>query len=200
MPSKTKTVEEYINKHGQWAEALTALRELLLSAQLQETIKWSAPVYTVDGKNVVGLGAFKSYVGLWFVQGALLQDAHKKLINAQENKTRAMRQWRFNSAQEIREQAATIEAYLQETIENQKQGKTIKPDRSKALIIPGELAERLAADGALKVHFEAFSKSKQREYAEYIAEAKRDETRQKRLEKIIPMIMAGIGLHDKYRK
>lgn len=194
------TVDDYINKHEQWTEALTVLRELVHSTPLEETVKWGAPVYTLDGKNVVGLGAFKYYVGLWFYQGALLQDAQKKLINAQENKTKALRQWRLNSLQEIQEEATTIKAYLQEAIENQRQGKKIKPDRNKALLIPNELAAHLSGDAELKAHFEALSRGKQREYAEYIAEAKRDETKQKRLEKMTPMILAGIGLHDKYRK
>jgi len=68
---------------------------------MTETIKWSAPVYTFEGKNLVGLGAFKSYVGLWFFQGSLLNDKKKKLINAQEGKIKALRQWRFNSVKEI---------------------------------------------------------------------------------------------------
>lgn len=49
---------------------------------MEETNKWSAPVYTSNGKNIVGLGAFKSYTGLWFFQGALLKDEKKLLINA----------------------------------------------------------------------------------------------------------------------
>ena len=40
---------------------------------------------------------------------------------------------------------------------------------------------------------------KQREYSEYIIEAKREETKQKRVEKIIPMIKIGAGLNDKYK-
>jgi uncharacterized protein YdeI (YjbR/CyaY-like superfamily) len=40
---------------------------------------------------------------------------------------------------------------------------------------------------------------KQREYCEYISEAKRDATKLKRLEKIIPMIIEGVGLNDKYK-
>ncbi len=39
----------------------------------------------------------------------------------------------------------------------------------------------------------------QREYTDHIASAKRDETKQKRIEKILPMLVAGKGLHDKYR-
>lgn len=193
-------VDGYIKKHQQWAEELSELRNIIRSSELEETIKWGSPVYTLAGKNVVGLGAFKSYVGLWFFQGALLKDARHKLMNAQENKTKALRQWRFQSLEEIRSEAETIKAYLREAIANQKEGKSIKPERNKVLIIPDELAARLSEDGELKACFEALSKGKQREYAEYISEAKRAETRQKRLEKITPMILAGIGLHDKYRK
>ena len=39
----------------------------------------------------------------------------------------------------------------------------------------------------------------QREYADYVADAKRDDTKLRRIEKIMPMISAGVGLHDKYR-
>ena len=50
-----------------------------------------------------------------------------------------------------------------------------------------------------KTKFDGFSTSKQREYADYISEAKREQTKLKRLEKIIPMIIAGKGLNDKYK-
>ena len=47
--------------------------------------------------------------------------------------------------------------------------------------------------------FRNLRKGLQREYAEYIAAAKRDETKLLRLQKILPMIMTGVGLNDKYR-
>lgn len=197
---KNRSVAEYIQKHPHWQAELTALREIVQSVPLQETIKWGAPVYTLDGKNLVGLGAFTSYVGLWFFQGALLTDPERRLINAQEGKTRALRQWRFASLEEIREAADTIRAYLREAIDLQRQGKSIKPQRDKPLDIPPELQAQLSGNRELKAKFEALSKSKRREYAEYIAEAKREETRQNRLDKIIPMILGGLGLNDKYRK
>ncbi len=40
---------------------------------------------------------------------------------------------------------------------------------------------------------------KQRDYCEYIAEAKQQKTKESRLEKIIPMISKGQGLNDKYK-
>lgn len=196
----SRRVEEYITKKGKWKGALTKLREIILSTPLEETIKWGMPVYTLNGKNVVGIGAFKSFVGIWFFQGALLKDEKNKLINAQEGITKALRQWRFTSEEEIERDREIIRQYVEEAINNQKLGKEIKPERQKPLVIPPELQERLAGLPELKAAFDSLSLSKQREFAEYISEAKRSETKQKRLEKITPLILNGIGLHDKYRK
>ena len=129
-----------------------------------------------------------------------MKDHRKKLINAQENKTKALRQWRFRSSQEIEEESESIKEYVQEAISNQNKGMSIVPDRHKPLIIPDELKSRLSENKKLKESFDGLSKSKQREYAEYIQEAKREETKQKRLDKIAPMILHGIGLHDIYKK
>jgi uncharacterized protein YdeI (YjbR/CyaY-like superfamily) len=128
-----KTVNQFITSNKQWGEALKKLRSILIKTQLEETVKWGAPVYTCDNKNIVGLGAFKSYVGLWFFQGALLKDSKKKLVNAQEGITKAQRQMRFNSIEEINEKL--ILEYVNEAIKNQKDGKEIKPVKKSALTI-----------------------------------------------------------------
>ena len=57
----------------------------------------------------------------------------------------------------------------------------------------------LNENSQLKSFFKGFTNSKQREFAGHIANAKREATKQARLEKIIPMILSGVGLHDKYR-
>jgi len=191
-------VLEYIEKKENWSEELSKIRKALLELPFEETIKWGAPTYTYDGKNIVGLAAFKNYCGLWFFQGALLKDAQKVLLNAQEGKTKAMLQWRFNSMKEI--DVTLIKSYALEAIENQKAGKVIKPQRNtKPLVIPDQLQNELERNPKLKEKFEAFSLSHKREYANYILEAKKEETKQNRLTKIIPMILEEIGLHDKYR-
>ncbi len=191
-------VDDYIAKHNEWQNALIKLREILLSTELQETVKWGSPVYTINGKNVLGLGAFKSYVGIWFFQGSFLKDEKKKLINAQEGKTKALRQWRFNSIEEI--DADLIKSYVFEAIENQKQGKELKPVKTKKAIIPPELQNALNQSEALQKQFNQLSLSCKREYAEYIMEAKREDTKLRRLDKIIPMILEKSGLNDKYKK
>ncbi len=191
------TVEDYIESAPAWRDELLALRKILLATPLEETVKWGAPCYTHEGKNVVGIGAFKSYVGLWFHQGALLGDPEGVLINAQEGKTKALRQWRFESKKAIK--ARVIKAYVKEAIELQAQGKEIKPARNKSVEIPKELASALAKNKRAKAAFDKLTPGKRREYAEYISEAKREATRVSRIEKIIPMILKGVGLHDKYR-
>ena len=193
-----KTVDDYIANSSNWQNALKKLREILLSTEMEETVKWGVPVYTVNGKNVVGLAAFKNYVGIWFYQGVFLKDTKKKLINAQEGKTKALRQWRFNSATEIDEDLVRV--YVFEAIDNQKQGKEIKPAKNKELIIPPELSNVLEQNEALKDHFNQLSLSCKREYAEYVSEAKKEATKLRRIEKITPMIMDKIGLNDKYKK
>ncbi|MFG0256782.1 MAG: YdeI family protein [Phycisphaerales bacterium JB043] len=192
-----KTVDDYIASVAHWQAELERLRQIVASTPLEETVKWGAPCYTHNGKNVVGIGAFKSYVGLWFHQGALLGDPEGVLINAQEGKTRALRQWRFTSNGEIK--ARIIKAYIKEAIELVEQGKEIKPDRSKPIVIPDELKAAFRKNTRAKSAFGKLSKSCQREYAEHVGDAKREETRVRRVEKIIPMILEGAGLNDKYR-
>lgn len=195
---KVSSVEEYIEVHSKWRDALTLLRGIINSTELEETLKWSAPVYSLNGKNVLGLGAFKNHFGLWFFNGVFLKDDKKLLVNAQE-KTKAMRQMRFETVDEIDKQA--VLDYVTEAIENQKLGKEIKPQKTtkKVITIPDELLQVLKKNAELKISFETLSPYKQKEYCEYIATAKREATKQNRLEKIIPMILQGVGLNDKYK-
>ncbi len=193
-----KTVEEFILNAKYGKDILMVLRDIIKKTELEETVKWGSPVYTVNGKNVVGIGSFKSYAGLWFYQGALLKDKANVLINAQENVTKALRQWRFSSEEEIDEKLVT--EYIKEAIENQKKGKEIKADRNKPVIIPEELKIAFSENPQLKEAFYKFTKGHQREYADYVSEAKREETRINRVQKIIPMILEKKGLNDKYRK
>jgi uncharacterized protein YdeI (YjbR/CyaY-like superfamily) len=193
-----KTVDEYILNALNGREILIALRELLLTTELTETVKWGIPVYTLNDKNVAGIAAFKSYTGLWFYQGTFLKDEAGVLINASEGVTKALRQWRFISVDEIDDHL--ILEYVHEAIENQKLGKELKPDRERKLIIPDELQHALDEDKMLEICFYAFTPGCQREFAGYIAEAKRAETRESRVQKLIPMILAKVSLNEKYKK
>lgn len=150
------------------------------------------------GKNVLGLGAFKHHFGIWFFNGVFLKDKKKLLVNAQEGKTKTLRQMRFTSIKDIDKN--TVLAYVKEAIENQKLGKEIKANRTKKeIIIPKELKQELNNDAAFNSSFNNLTPYKQREYCEHIETAKREATKISRLEKIKPIILQGVGLHDKYK-
>ncbi len=192
-----KTPDQYYEDAHQWRDELAALRHILLACGLDEQIKWQFPCYTRHGANVVGVGSFKTYFGLWFYQGALLADKKGVLVNAQEGKTKALRQWRMHSAKDIK--AAAIKAYVKEAIALADAGKTVPIAKTSTIVTPPELEAVLAGNKKLNSAFDALTKGKQKEYAEFIAAAKRAETKDRRLEKITPLILAGVGLHDQYR-
>jgi uncharacterized protein YdeI (YjbR/CyaY-like superfamily) len=173
------------------------LREIILSTGLKEEIKWGGPIYTWDGKNVLAIGGFKHYFTIWFHQGVYLSDPAKILINAGEGRTRGLRQWRFASMQE--EKPALVKKYVLEAIKNAKEGKEIKPEKKAPLAFPAEMVTAFKKDKALKSAFERLTSGKQREYIEYVAEAKGEETRLRRAHKSIPLILHGQGLNDRYK-
>jgi len=104
---------------------------------------------------------------------------------------------RFTSVAEIN--VDIIKQYVKEAIDNQKAGKEVKIERNKTFEIPELLQNALDKDKEFNSAFTQLSPGKQKEYANYILEAKREETRLKRLEKITPMVNSGIGLYDKYK-
>lgn len=171
---------------------------MALRTSFKETLKWGSPVYTIDGKNVLGIMGFKSYFGIWFFNGVFLTDPKKVLENAQEGKTKAMRHWKFTSAEAIIDKSSVL-SYMQEAIENQKKGLALKPVKKKSVPVPEILKEALNEEVALKIEFNALSPGKKRAYCEYIAEAKQVKTKISRLEKIRPKIIDGAGLYDKYK-
>ncbi|MDQ6469121.1 YdeI/OmpD-associated family protein [Flavobacterium sp. LHD-80] len=181
---------------GQWEEELILLKTIIDKTVLTETTKWGGCVYVFDKKNVVGIGGFKDYFALWFFNGVFLKDEKKKLINAQEEVTKSLRQWRFTSKEDINEKI--ILEYIAEAIENEKQGKVIKPAKKEAIV--SELFEKeMIQNPALKEAFQKFSPYKQYEFLEYIETAKQEKTKLTRIEKVVPMILANVGLNDKYR-
>lgn len=184
------------NKTNQWENELEQLHAIIRKTPLIETTKWGGPVYTYNNKNVLGIGGFKSYFGIWFYNGVFLKDEKKLLINANEENTKSLRQMRFNSANEIDEKL--ILAYIKEAIEIEKKGLAI-PKEKKETIIPEILQNELDKNSELLAKFNTFSPYKQREFIEHITSAKQEKTQINRLEKIIPMILEEKGLNDKYR-
>lgn len=197
MRSTKTNVVDIIMEDPQWSEELLLLREIILSTGLKEEIKWGGPLYTLEGKHVLAIGGFKNFFTIWFHQGVFLSDPSKVLVNAGEGRTRGLRQWRFASAKEIK--PALIKKYVKEAIANAKAGKEIKPQKKAAMKIPPEFLVAFKNDKGLKAAFDQFTPGKQREFLEYVAEAKTEATRIRRVEKSVPMILRGEGLNDRYK-
>ncbi len=193
----SKKIDQYIEKHSQWKKQLNELRAIFLQTELIEEVKWGAPAYTLNGSIVSGLGAFKNHYAIWFHQGVFLKDKKKQLVNAQEGKTQALRQWKFIAKDTI--DSELVLGYILEAIENSKAGKKLKPKPKKELDIPKLLKNEFKKNKVFNNSFKKLTPGKQREYAEYISTAKREATQISRLEKIAPMIKEGKGLHDKYK-
>lgn len=194
---QNKTVDDFFKINTLWNDELLVLRAIVLESGLTETVKWGAPVYTYDDKNVIGMAGFKSYFGIWFFQGALLKDTGNLLVSGNEGNTKAMRQLRMFEKKEINKKI--ILSYIKESISHIDSGVNIKPEKNKPLNIPIELQSTLDKNKKLKSQFINLNLTKQREFVEYIELAKQEKTKLARLEKIIPMINEGIGLNDKYR-
>lgn len=184
------------DKVNNWEEELLFLKSIIDKTELVETIKWGGPIYVYNKKNVIGIGGFKNYFAIWFLNGVFLKDEKKRLINAQEDKTKSMRQWRFTSKNEVNE--VEVLEYILEVIENEKQGKIIKATKKEAII--SELFQKeLDQNSTLAEALQKFSPYKQYEFLEYIESAKQEKTKLSRIEKVIPMILNNVGLNDKYR-
>lgn len=195
----SEKVERYYTEEHHYKEAIGQLRDLALKTGLEETFKWMFPTYTLKGKNILSICKFKNHFGIWFFNGVFLRDEKNILKNAQEGKTQAMRHWKFKSTEEI--DKIGVMAYMNEAIENQKNGRVFIPIKKKTTKkpIPQLLIDALLNKIDASKAFKKLSLYNQNEYAEYIAAAKQEKTKLSRLEKIIPMIIEGKGLNDKYR-
>lgn len=189
-------IEAFYAREHRFKEGINTLREAVLKTELEETLKWGAPTYTIDSKNVLGIMAFKNHFGIWFFNGVFLKDPQNVLETAQD-KTKGMRHLRFRSVGEIN--LPLVTAYIEEAIANQKKGLSIVPKKAVKRKIPDLLRDSLEQDPPLKAQFDALTPFKRREFCEYIEDAKQTKTKVSRMEKIIPMIRKGIGLNDKYR-
>ena len=183
-------------KYDYWDNEIEIIKSIINKTELVETKKWGGIVYTLNGKNTIGIGAFKNYFAIWFYNGVFLKDELDVLVNANEGVTKALRQWRFTSKEAINEKS--ILSYISEAIVNEKDGKSIKPIK-KEKIVSDFFENELKSNKELLVAFEKFTLSKQNEFLEYIETAKQEKTKFTRFNKIKPMILEHIGLNDKYR-
>ena len=187
-------VDAFMQKAKRWREESEKLRAILLDCPLTEELKWGQPCYTLQGKNVILIGGFKEYCTLLFFKGALLPDPHNILVAP--GKMQAGRQIRLTSLREIVAMEAVLEAYIHEAIAVEKAGLKVELKEHSEYTIPVELQKKLDEIPALKKAYEALTPGRQRAYMFHIAAPKQSKTRESRVEKCVPLILAGKGLND----
>jgi uncharacterized protein YdeI (YjbR/CyaY-like superfamily) len=190
-----RKVSVVLSKAKKWREELEKLRAIVLDSGLTEELKWYQPCYSLDGKNVVLIHGFKNYFALLFMKGALLKDPKGILIQQTEN-VQSGRQIRFTSLQEMSEMEPVLKAYIREAIEVEKSGVEVEMKKTSEFKVPEELQKKMQKNARLKAAFGALTPGRQRGYLLYFAAAKQAKTREARIEKHIPQILKGKGLHD----
>lgn len=188
-------VNWFFDKSGQWQQAYQELREIVLNCGLTEELKWGCPCYTNQKSNIVLIHGFKEYCALLFMQGALLKDPNKVLVQQTAN-VQSARQIRFSAVEEIRKSKQTIEACLKEAIQNDKAGLKVKMKTTSEFDIPKEFQTALDEMPGLKTAFYELTPGRQKGYLLYFSAAKQSKTRMERVEKCVPKILDKKGLDD----
>lgn len=188
-------VDAYLSRQTTWQEEQTELRTIVLGCKLTEELKWGKPCYTFEGCNIVLIHAFKDYCALLFMKGALLDDPHGILVQ-QTATVQSARQIRFANVQGIIRQKAILKATLRNAIEVEKSGVQVAFKDTAEFAIPEEFQQKIDASSKLKKAFAALTPGRQRSYLLFFSGAKQSKTRESRIEKSVPTILAGKGLND----
>ena len=188
-------VDGYLSRNPQWHNELKELRRIVLQSELVEELKWGVPCYALQNANVLLLHVFKEYCAILFIKGSLLGDP-ASVLKTQTDNVQAGRQIRFTKVQDVLEKEALLKAYIAEAIDIEKSGAKVEFKKTTDFAIPEEFVAELEADPDLKIAFEALTPGRQRGYLLYFSGAKQSKTRESRIEKCRPQIMAGKGLDD----
>jgi uncharacterized protein YdeI (YjbR/CyaY-like superfamily) len=198
MPTIDPRVDAYIASSAEFAQPILAhLRAVVHAAcpEVEETMKWSFPHFMYKGM-MCSMASFKAHCALNFWKAELL-------MGDQANREAMGHFGRIASVKDLPSKKI-LTAYIKHAMKLNDDGVAAparaKPPAPRALEIPDELSAALKKAPAARTHFEAFSPSKQRDYAEWIAEAKTEATRARRLEQALEWIAEGKSRNWKYEK
>ena len=195
MGARDPRVDAYIDQSADFAKPiLERLRETVHTAipEAAETIKWGSPYFEFEGP-VCGMAAFKRHCAFVFWKDRLV---------VEDPVDGAMGQLgRIESLDDLPPRR-TLVAWLAKAAKLNEEGvkapRTVRPPRA-PVAVPPDLERALARNAGARAAFESFSPSHRREYVEWIQEAKREETRRKRLATAIEWMSDGRPRHWKYR-
>ncbi len=187
-------IDAYIAKSAPFAQPiLTHLRALVHQTLpgLEETMKWGMPHFVYKGKNLCGMSAFKAHAA-FMIHG----DGRQGDAMGQFGKITALADLPGDNALKDKLVAA------QQRIDSEGTALKKKPAAARApkaeLPVPPEFAAALAANPAARATLDAFAPSHRREYLEWITEAKREETRAKRIDQAVAWLAEGKKRNWKY--
>ena len=189
-------VDAYIEKAAPFAQPiLRHLRALVHDTipGLEEALKWGMPHFIHQGKNLAGMSAFKAHTA-FIIHG----DGRQGDAMGQFGKITALADLPGDNALKDKLVAA------KERIEREGTALKKKPAAPRTakteLPIPPEFQAALDANPAAQATLTGFAPSHRREYVEWIFEAKRDETRAKRIEQAIAQLAEGKKRNWKYEQ
>lgn len=196
-PSRDPRIDAYIAKSAEFARPiLIHLRELVHEAcpQAVETIKWSMPFFEYAGAPLCNMAAFKQHVSFGFWKHALVvgegveregMGSYGKMASIEDLPPKKTLLAHFKKAMALNEQG----------VKSPTARKTAPKPPPEA---PADLLGALKKNKAAQATFDAFPPSCKREYVEWIIEAKREETRAKRLAQAVEWMAEGKRRNWKY--
>jgi uncharacterized protein YdeI (YjbR/CyaY-like superfamily) len=203
MPAKAKRdsrMDAYISSAPDVAKPiLNHLRELVHTGcpEVEESMKWSRPHFMYKGL-MCGMSAFKHHCAFGFWLGEMVLGEKGKWTE----ETEGMGHFgKITSLADLPGDKQLL-AYIRKAAELNDEGvKRAAPARVKGnreLIVPDYVTAALKKNQKARAAFEAFSYSHKKEYVEWITEAKREETREKRLETMLGWLAEGKSRNWKY--
>jgi uncharacterized protein YdeI (YjbR/CyaY-like superfamily) len=197
MPARDKRIDAYIANAADFAQPiLKQLREIVHEGcpEVEETIKWRMPAFEYKGP-FVGMAAFKQHAvfGFW---------KHKLVVGESRNET-AMGSFGCLKSIDDLPPRKTLVALVRKAKKLNDDGikavrdKTTK-GKKRAAMHP-ELKAALAKSKQAQAAFKAFPPSAQYEYVEWVAEAKGDDTRARRVAQSVEWMAQGKRRNWKYQ-
>jgi len=193
MPKKDPRIDAYIEKAGDFAKPiLKHFRKLVHTAcpQVEETIKWNMPFFVHRG-ILVAMAGFKGHCAFVFWK--------RKLIFGKTAQVRPFPPFgRITSLADLPADKLLL-GYLRKAVELNEAGIKESTPPKRKVTVPGYFLAALKKNKKALAAFEKFSPSHKREYVEWITEARREETRGKRIETAIQWMAEGKPRNWKYR-
>ena len=187
-------VDAYMDSSRKWPDEMGLVRSILLDCGLTEEIKWGKPCYLHEGRNILILQEMKDFLALMFFKGALLEDPDD-VLESQGPNSRSARRICVRSSGDVDRLAATLRNYVVEAIVVEDSGVEVGP--APEVVLVAELRQRLDDNAELEAAFAALTPGRRREYNLHISDAKQAKTREARVEKCVPKILAGKGFRDR---